>query len=115
MYKFINLNLSKEVFLLSFTLMPNHFHLQVKQITKDGIAKLMRRVLTSYVMFFNKKYKRTGPLFESVYKAVITQNEEQHLYLSSYIHKNPMKLQSPKFDFIQFSSYPYYLGQKHAD
>src|SRR6267142_7002470 len=57
LYKITNLNLSKEVHLLSFALMPNHFHLQLKQFTKHGIAKLMKRVLTSYVHYFNKKYK----------------------------------------------------------
>src|SRR5437899_12643179 len=54
-YKITNLNLYSEIRLLSFALMPNHFHLQVKQITKDGIQKLTKRVLTSYVTYFNKK------------------------------------------------------------
>lgn len=115
LYKINNLNLSKEIDLLSFTLMPNHFHLQVKQSTKNAIEKLMRRILTAYSQYFNRKYRRVGTLFESAYKAVITINDEQHLYLSSYIHRNPLKLKSPKFDFTKFSSYPYYLGEKRAD
>lgn len=115
LYKITNLNLSKDIDLLSFTLMPNHFHMQVKQYTKDGIEKLTRRVLTSYVQYFNKKCERIGTLFESAYKAVLLKTEEQFLYLSSYIHRNPMKLKNSKFDFIQFSSYPYYLGFKNTD
>ncbi|SRR5260221_632305 len=115
LYKITVLNLYNEVHLLSFALMPNHFHLQVKQLSVDGIEKLMRRVLTSYAGFFNTKYTRRGPLFESIYKAVLIESEPQHLYLSSYIHRNPMKLQRPKFDFIQFSSYPYYLLEKRAE
>ncbi|MBI3092873.1 MAG: transposase, partial [Candidatus Levybacteria bacterium] len=67
--RFIPLNLSKEIDLLSFSLMPNHIHLQIKQYTKDGIIKFMRRILTSYVMYFNKKYQRIGTLFQSTYKA----------------------------------------------
>src|SRR5258706_13815310 len=58
LYKINELNLNKEVKLLSFALMPNHFHIQVKQITKDGIEKLTRRVITSYVQYFNKRYDR---------------------------------------------------------
>lgn len=114
LYKITQLNLNNELNLLSFALMPNHFHLQVKQHEKDSIAKLTRRVLTTYVQYFNKKYKRNGPLFESAYKAILTETDAQHLYLSCYIHRNPMKIKNAKFDFIEFSSYPYYLGEKHA-
>ncbi|MBI4097251.1 MAG: transposase [Candidatus Levybacteria bacterium] len=115
LFKITNLNLSKEVNLLSFTLMPNHFHLHVKQYIPDGIEKLTRRVLTAYAQHFNKKYKRVGTLFESTYKAVLVDTDEQNLYLSSYIHRNPMRLSNPKFDFIQFSSYPYYLSHMNAN
>lgn len=115
LFKIANLNLNKEVDLLSFSLMPNHFHLQVKQYTKDGIEKLMRRVITAYVQYFNRKYKRVGTLFESTYKAVLMNTDIQHLYLSSYIHRNPMRLVQPEFDYIQFSSYPYYLQLRRAD
>ena len=115
LYKITNLNLSKEIDLLSLALMPNHFHMQIKQYTKEGMEKLTRRVLTSYVQYFNNKYKRVGTLFESAYKAILLKTDEQFLYLSSYIHRNPMRLKNPKFDYIQFSSYPYYLGAKNAD
>jgi len=113
-YKIENLNLSKEIELLSFALMPNHFHIQIKQHSKDGIVKLTRRLLTAYVQYFNRKYKRVGRLFESTYKGVILKTEEQFLYLSSYIHRNPMRLKEPRFDFVKFSSYPYYLGLQNA-
>ncbi|EKD86913.1 MAG: hypothetical protein ACD_37C00102G0003 [uncultured bacterium] len=115
LYKIMNLNLSKDINLIAFTLMPNHFHLEVKQAPKDGIEKLTRRLLTAYVQYFNKKYERVGTLFETTYKAILVNTDEQYLYLSSYIHRNPMKLKDPRFDFVQFSSYPYYLGLKHAD
>lgn len=115
LYKIENLNLSKEVNLLSFALMPNHFHLQVKQHTNNGIEKLTRRVITGFAQYFNRKYKRLGTLFESAYKAVTINTDVQNLYLSSYIHRNPMKLKNPRFNYLQFSSYFYYLGEKHAD
>ena len=111
--RIIALNLSTEIDLLSFTLMPNHIHLQVKQYTIDGITKFMRRLITSYVMYFNKKYKRVGTLFQSTYKAAFIRSESHHLHLSRYIHLNPIKVKSP-INFMNFSSYSYYLGNKQA-
>ena len=111
----LNMTLVYGVEFHALVLMPNHFHMQVKQYTKEGIEKLARRILTGYVQYFNKKYKRIGTLFESTYKAILLETDEQFLYLSSYIHRNPMRLKKPKFDYIQFSSYPYYLNLKNAD
>lgn len=111
--RFIPLNLSRELDLLSFSLMPNHFHLQVKQYAKDAITKFMRRLITSYVVYFNKKYQRVGPLFQNRYKAVLIDNESFLLHLSRYIHLNPFHAQST-INFLSFSSYPYYLGKKQT-
>ena len=111
--RFIPLNLSREVNLLTFALMPNHIHLQIKQKTKDGMVKLMRRLATSYVMYFNKKYNRVGALFQSTYKAALVETDSYLLHLSRYIHLNPTKI-NPALNFEEFSSYPYYLGEKHA-
>src|SRR5579872_6250587 len=47
----VNANMSDEVNLLAYCLMPNHFHLLLKQKTKDGITKLMRQVTTAYSMY----------------------------------------------------------------
>lgn len=112
--RFIPLNLSKEVDLLSFALMPNHIHLLVKQYTSDGIIKFTRRLSTGYVMYFNRKYNRLGGLFQSTYKAAFIDSDEYLIHLSRYIHHNPMKLENPSFDFVTFSSYPYYVEQKYA-
>lgn len=113
-HKLLTMNLSQEIELMAFALMPNHFHLQVRQATKDGIQKFMRRVATSYAQYFNKKYERIGTLFESTYKAVMIETDDQNLYLSAYIHRNPMKLQVDELGFKELSSYPYYLKFKHA-
>lgn len=112
--RFIPLNLSEEVDLISFALMPNHIHLLVKQYTNDGIIKFTRRLVTSYVMYFNRKYKRLGGLFQSIYKGALVDSELYLLHLSRYIHHNPMKIDAPSIDFNSFSSYPYFLGEKHA-
>lgn len=114
--RFIPLNLSNEINLISFALMPNHIHLQLKQISKDGVTKFMRRLSTSYAMYFNKKYKRVGPLFQGIFKAANIESDAYLLHLSRYIHLNAMKLKEPKskINFLEFSSYPYYLGDKKA-
>lgn len=114
LYRFIPLNLSSEVELIAFALMPNHIHLLVKQNTKDGMVKFMHRLATSYVMYFNKKYDRIGSLFQNRYKAVLIESEPYLLHLSRYIHLNPVKLNLQRVNFRDYSSYPYYLIQKEA-
>ena len=101
-----------EVSLLAFCLMPNHFHLQVRNLTSDGLAKFMRAILTNYVMYFNHKYDRVGPLFQSTYKAVETLNDGQLLSVNRYIHRNPVPFYTrvkPLYKY-PYSSYPAYLG-----
>lgn len=49
--------------ILIFTLMPNHFHLVVKQKRENGIVKFMQKLGTGYTNYFNKKYERVGSLF----------------------------------------------------
>lgn len=112
--RFLNLNLSKEVSLLSFALMPNHFHLLLKQNSVDGITKLMKRITTAYAMYFNKKYKRVGPLFQHIYKACLVDTDPYLLHLSRYIHLNSKMINPTEINFLEFSSYPYYLERRHA-
>lgn len=104
--------LSSEINLLSFCLMPNHFHILLKQKTIDGITKLIRAVSTNYVMYFNKKYERVGTLFQGKYKAVLVDHDAYLLHLSRYIHLNPVLGSDPKT--YPYSSYGYYLKDKNA-
>src|SRR3989344_9576413 len=76
----------------AYCLMPNHFHILLKGKTDGGISNYMLKLLTEYSMYFNKKYKRTGRLFESVFKSSHVDSEEYLKYLYSYIHLNPAKL-----------------------
>lgn len=112
-------NLNKEIDLIAYCLMPNHFHLLVKQNTKNGITKLTRSVSTTYALYFNRRYKREGTLFQGRYKAVIIKNDSYLLHLSRYIHLNPLTLMT-RTDLViwphwPYSSYNYYLGTKKAD
>lgn len=111
--RFIRYNLFQEIDLLAFALMPNHFHLFVKQYSSDGITKLMKKLSTGYAMYFNRKYQRVGPLFQNIYKATLITSESHYLHLSRYIHLNPMEINS-SINFQEFTSYPYYIGKKDA-
>ncbi len=75
--------------LLSFCLMPNHVHLLVYQIDPGAMSQLMRSILTSYSRYFNKRYNRSGPLFETRYKASLIDNDAHLSHITRYIHMNP--------------------------
>lgn len=101
-------NFSDEIKLISYCLMPNHFHFLIKQKNSDSIHKFMQSFTTRYTMYFNKKYKRVGSLFQAVYKAVLVTNEKQLTYLTKYIHKQALALQGETLQ-EQPSSYNEYL------
>lgn len=76
----------------SFCLMPNHIHLLLKEKIEGGISLFLQKLFTAYSMYFNKKYKRTGKLFEGVYKAEHANTDEYLKYLYTYINLNPISL-----------------------
>ena len=106
-------NLYGEIDLLAFCLMPNHFHLLVKQKSKQTIIKLAKQVIAAYSMHFNKRHERVGPLFQSRYKAALVDSDEYLLHLSRYIHLNPIA-RGVSLDEFEWSSYLYYLGKRDA-
>lgn len=81
----------------AYCLMPNHFHILVKEIEENGLSRFMEKLSTSYAMYFNKKYKRSGVLFQGTFKAEHVDNDEYLKYLFAYIHLNPVKLIDPKW------------------
>jgi len=95
---------NRYVEVVAFCLMPNHFHLILKEEEEGGIAKYMQRALNSYTKYFNTRYKKSGHLFQGPYKAVHVENNTQLLHLSAYIHKNPIEL--PKWKGKEFD-YPW--------
>jgi len=88
----------------AWVLMPNHFHIYVtinkqssQKLRKTGfrkneISEFMHKLLTSYSKYFNKKYNRTGILFEARFKSTHINNDNYAKYIFSYIHLNPIKL-----------------------
>ncbi|KKT29336.1 hypothetical protein A3G55_00075 [Candidatus Giovannonibacteria bacterium RIFCSPLOWO2_12_FULL_44_25] len=104
---------NRTVELVSYALMPNHFHLTVKEVKENGISQYMQRVLTAYPKYFNTKYNKSGHLFQGPYKIVHTEDNKQLLYLSAYIHKNPRELKEwrQKEHNYPWSSYQDYVGE----
>lgn len=109
----------------AYCLMPNHFHLLIKEKNEGGITKFIGKLSTGYSMYFNSKHERTGKLFEGPFKAVHITADEHLKYLFSYIHLNPVKIIDPKWkedgiadhdkakqylNNYQYSSYLDYLG-----
>lgn len=114
--------------ILCFSLMPNHFHLLIKQVVENGIPLFMHRLGTAYTNYFNTKYERDGSLFQGSYKVKEIGNEQYLVYLSKYIHLNPLEIIEPDWqvsgvkdwkaanDFLdnyKWSSYPDYIGIKN--
>jgi putative transposase len=96
--------------LVAFCLMPTHFHLFVYQHQPDVMPGFMRSLMTSYSMYFNKKYRRSGPLFESRYKASLISEDDYPEHVSRYIHLHPRD-----WRHYEYSSLPYYLQQISDD
>lgn len=94
-------NFHKEITLLAYCLMPNHFHFFLKQKGAGSIDSFMNSLATRYTMYFNRKYKRVGHLYQGVYKAVLITSDKQFLHLSRYIHKQAFPLQPSSYsDYI---------------
>lgn len=101
----------RNVELINFALMPNHFHLILCEFKEGGISQYMQRVLCAYTKYFNAKYKKSGHVFQGPYKAVNIKNNNQLLYLSTYIHRNPREIPEWKNKeyLYPWSSYQDYL------
>ena len=70
--------------------MPNHFHFILRQEAENGVQKYMQKIQNSYSHYYKLKYQTNGPLFESPFKAVHIESNDQLIHLSRYIHLNPV-------------------------
>lgn len=104
---------NRMVELVSFCLMPNHFHLQVLEKTEGGIAKYIQRVLTAYAKYFNVRHQKSGHLLQGPYQSVLMEDDRQLMHTSAYIHKNPCELRGwkRKEDKYPWSSLQDYVSQ----
>lgn len=114
----------------AYCLMPNHFHLLLKEKNPDGISLFMKKLLTAYSMYFNKKHDRSGSLFEGKFKAKHADTDEYLKYLFAYIHLNPVKIIDHEWkengiknretaraylDGYRYSSYVDYMGKDRLE
>jgi putative transposase len=112
----------------AYSFMPNHFHILLSERQEGGVSTFMQRLLTSYSMYMNKKYNRTGPLMCRPFRAKHVDSDEYMRWLISYIHLNPLSVKVPAWEeegisnieqakaFIreyQYSSYrDYFAGER---
>ena len=82
---------------LAYCLMPNHFHLMLRQKIDGGISTYIKKVATAYSMYFNGQYDHSGTLFQGRFKSSHVDNEPYFRYLLSYIHLNPLELIEPQW------------------
>lgn len=118
----------KLVEILAFVFMPNHIHLLLRQLKPNGISIFMQKFGSGYANFFNKKYQRTGHLFQSKFKESHIMGDEYLRTVITYIHMNPISIIEPGWkeagikeplmviEFLEkyrWSSYLDYLGKKN--
>jgi putative transposase len=114
----------------AYCLMPNHFHLLLKEKVEGGITKFMSKLLTAYSMYFNKKNGRVGNLFQGHFGAEYLNTDEYLKYIFAYIHLNPIKLIDSSWrerkinnvnkakNFLneyKYSSYDEYVGEDRLE
>lgn len=103
----------KIVDIICYCLMPNHFHLLIKQLNEGGISEFIAKLTNSYTKFYNTKFNRIGPLFQGQFKAVLIESDEQLVHVSRYIHLNPVVSYLVKRpEQYEWSSYKEYLSQE---
>lgn len=93
------------VHIYAFVLMPNHAHLLVRPLNMP-LSTFMRKLLTSYAIYFNKRHKRAGHLFQNRFKSFIVEEDKYFLELIRYIHLNPIRAGIVQ-DLSALSFYPY--------
>lgn len=103
-----------EYVIYAFCFMSNHIHLLIKEKERP-IGEIMRRILSSYVFWYNSKYERVGNLFQDRYKSEAIENDEYLLCAVRYIHQNPVHakiIESP--ELYKWSSYAAYINGKDS-
>ena len=111
------INETKKVHLVAFTLMPNHFHLLLREQDGAGISKYLQRLGNSYTKYFNTRYQQNGHLFQGRYQSVHVEDNDQLLYTSAYLHRNCVELKGwrERGHLYPWSSYSDFIGNNRWD
>lgn len=91
--------------IVSHSLLPNGFHLLLRERKPGNISKFMAKLTTGYTMYFNQKYSRKGPLVAGPFKSIHIHSNAYLKYLFAYIHLKPLKQKA-----IGKRNQPKYLG-----
>jgi putative transposase len=92
-----------------YVLMDNHYHVVI-ETPKGNLLKVMHGLNSGYTGYFNRKYNRSGHLFQGRYKAVIVDKENYLLELSRYVHLNPVRAgMTERPEEYAWSSYAGYI------
>ena len=108
----------------AYSLMPNHFHLVLRQKIDGGITRFMKKLGGGYSMYFNIKHKHSGTLFQGPFKSKHIDSDPYHKWIFAYVHLNPVGIEDAKWktedmtnahieDFLthyEYSSYQDYYG-----
>ena len=96
----------------NYCLMSNHYHLLI-EITQENLSKFMRQLNMNYAIYFNKKYKRVGHLWQGRFKSWYVTDEAYLYTLMLYIEQNPLKAHMVKeMQEYPYSSYHYFLRKE---
>lgn len=109
----------RRIQMYAYCLMPNHVHFLIKEIEERGIAVFMSNFQESFAKYFNIREDRTGSLFQSMFKAVRIESDEQLLHVSRYIHLNPITAYVIR-DIAKLETYPWcsfgeYCGKQNQE
>ena len=105
-------------FCFAWSLMPNHVHLLLKT-GNTSISTIMRRLLTGYAVYYNRKHDRAGHLFQNRYKSILCQENIYLRELARYIHLNPLRAGIVKtigeLDRYRFCGHSALMGKRPND
>lgn len=110
------MKLDNQFIIYGYCLMTNHVHLLIKENT-DSISRVMSRIGTSYAWWYNKKYGRSGHVFQGRYGSECVEKDEYLLTVIRYIHNNPVKagiIHKPE-EYRWSSIHAYYENQEYPN
>ena len=99
--------------LYAFCIMDNHAHLLI-EVQDDPLSQIMQRLQQVYTQWFNRKYSRTGHVFQQRYKALLCDKDSYLLQLIKYIHNNPVLAKLDGGIEYKWSSHAHYLGKERG-
>lgn len=110
---FAHVLLSRSVEIVSFCIMPNHFHILLRELVEGGVERYMQRIGDAYTKYAHEKYALSGHVFQGRYQAKHIPDNEYLMHLSAYIHRNPRELKGWKGREAEYpwSSYRDYVDE----